>query len=951
MADTGDYQIQEFRARLIPGQLERETASYLVFPLHDAIDDFIGKILEIRNAKKLPYRQQPPWRSLNVYITSVLPSLVHPFIRGLSKQEGQKQHRHLLVLDRYPRPQPEQIAFLIRPWLRNWVERTFRDEIMKPAGKDAYNQLLAALAQPAVDWQSIDVATIMAHESHPLTYTALPSILAARLVDKQCRIGRNIIRWRLAQEPGSNRLALVSQPIAADYTPFSGRHIEGHFVYLIEFLMHTVPGDLPHHFVHIQISCRRYVEKPVKDFLFDRCSSVMIGVHRPRIIDPRSPWPASPILVPIRIRGQKNIGWYWEDRITELLNELKQQFEEEGRTDVDVRSLIEPTALGKNPRAYWRSEDLASDEDEYYILHAEGINPKHALKTGFSPEELYEAWSAVITLCQDILEPEAPIQRDKEASKPGKIASMIPFWELHEQEINKETNQVKKTRIHKPFQADTGGKKTITLDEKGKRALCEASFDRVYAGRPLTVLLFHITQNMYELVKQLLETCYLSSRITLIAERIEDDLVTPLDTKGIEISDEDLLEPNGQDQLSDFKRALQQRKVAWQQRLLKLLSRERSDRHATFVLVEMPHARWEQLSMAKNPKRIIRGLCVESQVGSQLIQSLVPENRGDQNRVENALSDLLVRQTGLVLGDICEVYRWAGVSHEMARRLTVIGLYRYRSNKYNIDYVVAVRILPNGRIEMLLPPAEEHQWQPYHVEQLALGNIFAKTAQLGKKAWRDKQGSSLKLEPALIERFVAHVCTNASGPTLILLEATDFRNVWKQMQNPAMRLDELSFSDLLDVITREHLKDTWIVRLREPGALIETPQYVRIGTDKQTGEQKIRFADGLFYIGSSGGFPIYHSIGRGPTYGSQPTDAFKDEEGSDEAFKHQHVLEVIPFFRSPGIEDTALACVAHYLRFTPAWEMGNTVLPLPNHLGLKAIQDYLCLLPERKDEE
>jgi hypothetical protein len=150
-------------------------------------------------------------------------------------------------------------------------------------------------------------------------------------------------------------------------------------------------------------------------------------------------------------------------------------------------------------------------------------------QAGFSPEELHEAWSAVMALCQDILEPEASILRDREASKPGKIAAMIPFWELHEQEINKETNQVKKTRIHKPFQADMGVKKTLTLDETGKRALCEASLDRIYAGRPLTVLLFHITQDMYESVKQLLETCYLSSRITLIAERIEDDLVTPLD--------------------------------------------------------------------------------------------------------------------------------------------------------------------------------------------------------------------------------------------------------------------------------------------------------------------------------------------------------------------------------------------------------------------------------------
>jgi hypothetical protein len=252
---------------------------------------------------------------------------------------------------------------------------------------------------------------------------------------------------------------------------------------------------------------------------------------------------------------------------------------------------------------------------------------------------------------------------------------------------------------------------------------------------------------------------------------------------------------------------------------------------------------------------------------------------------------------------------------------------------------------------MLLPPAEEHSWQPYNAELFTLGKIFTNTAKRGKRAWRDKQGSPLKLELSLVERFVAHVCANTNGPTLILLEATDFRDAWKQMQNPSMQLDKLSFSDQPEVITPEHLNDVWIVRLRESGALIETPQYVRIDTDKQTGEQKIRFADGLFYLGSSGGFPIYHSIGRGPTYGSQPEDALKAEAGSDEAFKHQHALEIIPFFRSTGIEDTALACVAHYLRFTPAWEMGNTTLPLPNHLGLKAVQDYLCLLPEKKEQE
>ncbi len=143
-----------------------------------------------------------------------------------------------------------------------------------------------------------------------------------------------------------------------------------------------------------------------------------------------------------------------------------------------------------------------------------------------------------------------------------------------------------------------------------------------------------------------------------------------------------------------------------------------------------------------------------------------------------------------------------------------------------------------------------------------------------------------------------------------------------------------------------------MVRLREAGALIETPQYVRLEGDDQE-EETIAFADGLFDVGPSGKFSVYHSIGRGPTYKKQNEirDYWKSSEGGEESFKHPHAVEIIPFFLQQGIEPLILARVAHFLRAIPSWDSGNTILPLPNHLAADAIRDYLCLLPKVDDGE
>jgi hypothetical protein len=925
MTTEKSYQIQEFRARLLPEQLEKERVWYLIFPYHQSLNTFLRQMERIRGKSLLP-RHMPPWRWLNKFLVALIPSLVHPFIKGLSKIKGE---RHLLVLDGYPRPSVDQITLLVRIWLRRWVESCFKRELQTLEGQDAYQQLLTGLASPATDWQSIDAGFLIREKNHPLIYTALPSLLAARLKGTQMLINDEPIEWQLAQE-GNNRLALVSQPILSHHVhDYNDKVIEGHFVYRVDFAVHTVPDDPdPRPFVHIQIASRRYVEKgPIRKFLYKRSSTVMVGVRKPRITT--GDWPVVPTLVPIRIRGIKTLR-FWDDRIVELLDDLKKIF-----TPDQVRSLIDPSILAEDPDAYWYSEN---EEDTYFILFAEGIRPDHALGSSFSPREFYQVWRAIMDRSRDVLEADVPLERDKDTAKPGKTVSMLSFWEMNEQKYDKKTKRPIKTAVKTPFNER---RKQRLLDESAKRILGIEAFQRVFSGEQVVVLLLYITEEMRDEVMKQLQNCSFKDCPNLVIKykRIDDALVTLLNPG--DIDPEDLELPDLDEEMWEQKHntlednlilAKRQRKAAWK----KLLTPLRPKQGAVFALIEIPQDSWEREEL--NPKGVIREVCIELRIGSQLLASFKKNEKAGASRVKNAVADLLVRQTGLLHGDICEIYAWAGMSPAIAEKLTVVGLYRHRSTKYMLDYVLAVRILPSGLIEMLLPGAS--QWQPYRTECFTLGSTFA---QVSKK-------ESLKLKQKVMERFVEHICLSTDGPTLLLLEATDFRTVWTQMQNPDMRLNELLFSTHPEAYKSKNVPDTWMVRLRESGALIETPQYVRLGEDDQE-EETIAFADGLFDVGPSGKFSVYHSIGRGPTYKKQNEirDYWKSSEGGEESFKHPHAVEIVPFFLQTGIEAVVLARVAHFLRNIPSWDSGNTILPLPNHLAADAIKDYLCLLP-RADE-
>src|SRR5690606_3210369 len=159
----------------------------------------------------------------------------------------------------------------------------------------------------------------------------------------------------------------------------------------------------------------------------------------------------------------------------------------------------------------------------------------------------------------------------------------------------------------------------------------------------------------------------------------------------------------------------------------------------------------------------------------------------------------------------------------------------------------------------------------------------------------------------------------------------DFRGAWPFLQNPNLRYNDLTLPNGSN-LKPEQARDLRFIRLRS-SENEETPQYVRVVEDEYGRPKAGRSADGLYWVGLSKKFPIFHSIGKMP----KMTSYQKDHEpktgrwGGKTAYKHQRILEIIPIFMQPGDDLDAWARLAHFLRYTPAWTEGRTVLPLPSH--------------------
>jgi RNaseH domain of pPIWI_RE len=99
-------------------------------------------------------------------------------------------------------------------------------------------------------------------------------------------------------------------------------------------------------------------------------------------------------------------------------------------------------------------------------------------------------------------------------------------------------------------------------------------------------------------------------------------------------------------------------------------------------------------------------------------------------------------------------------------------------------------------------------------------------------------------------------------------------------------------------------------------------------------------------------FFYYLSIGQMPkTARRQKRGIYKLDEGGGVAFKHQSIVEFVPFFLQQTDDPLTWCRVPHFLRFSPAWDGGNVLLPYPLHLARAVLEDHLCLPGETTDND
>jgi hypothetical protein len=227
----------------------------------------------------------------------------------------------------------------------------------------------------------------------------------------------------------------------------------------------------------------------------------------------------------------------------------------------------------------------------------------------------------------------------------------------------------------------------------------------------------------------------------------------------------------------------------------------------------------------------------------------------------------------------------------------------------------------------------------------------------------DRPQSPIRRSLGDLVRFVEDTLTNyLERPTIVLIEAENWRNkgVWAQLKNELLSqmLDRLEFVEDRQqprVYPRDDAQLSHLLAVIRIRSGDETPQYI---TNRETWQENTLSRDlqelSGFVDCTINGIFHYFSIGRLPKTVTNPQarkrtkDPYKVEDGGGVAFKHQQMLELVPFFVHPDFQNEeglkTLCRVPHYLRSSPAWSVGNILLSYPMHLGEQLIEDQICIL-------
>ena len=871
--------------------------------------------------------------------------IVHAFetFRLADQPADAREGRCMLSLETNERllPATNDVQRIVLTWVQHWFQTAFQTSDLGGIARqvELLNRLSDVILAYEPRWYQREVQDFWVQRRDGRRYQAIPSVLAALLHNKISVIDALPVTWRLAIDRATNRFIVVSDPLLSEY-PLEDEDgqihwVQGTFAYKIRFALHTFAGT-NEQWVHAFLSCTRYIDQTVTKMNWGHAMTIQVRTSKAR----KEGWPVAQTLVPLSAITYAGVNEVrWNDYLSDLLERL------------EVRTFVEPKELLARP-LFYRTPSAATNWDQFLLVHAEGIHPAHAVKTGFGCYERMETIQrSILHHLGEILLPGDPLKRDKGTSMVRKAAPLMTWEELRE-----------------------------FVPREQLAAFIRQALQRALRGKRLTLLICWYTPRTIEAIrKQLRRLLFLADddpwpeEITVIEREIPDELVGPLDCGD--------LDPNdfyNKARPADFfirwyrqmRHARGQRLYTWEKQIWSQLSVEPGS--SKLVLMEVPRPS-KKFQVSQWPKGTLRrAALIGWQAGHQVLHPMNPrydeehhpleENtRSSQGRAKNALADLLFRQTGLLFDLPRTIYsQQAKLPTRLADDLVVIGLYHKRANKTKdhprIDLPLAIRLLPSGLVEMSLPgeKGNKQAWQPYLDGTITeLAPRFAST-------------KGLLYSPAENLTFLRDILQeNTNRPTLILVRASDWRSrVWPQLRN-----DWLQDPHVLDVnnpnlaglpcllpMTPETDPNVRVVRLREQGTIGETPQYLatieEVSWDQVQEAKELRSSFGCIDTSMKGPFFHYLSLGQQPkTAHKQDSYAYKHAQGGAIAFKYQVPLEIVPIFLQQSDEPLHWARIPHFLRRSPAWDGGSLVLPYPLHLAQTAVEDCMALFGEVQQEE
>jgi hypothetical protein len=933
--------IVPMRFRIDETYLRKLEVSFSSFAYEQACENFLNSMKQFSSRD---HPENPPYRRLNTVLTALAPTLAHPFIKRGNADTRQPERQMLVVgIDVSRRPRPEQMSDLTYEWGKQWGQNSF-EKVIKGAGRDAHQRLLDLLQQPVQQWQETDAASLFLNlDAGTRTgYRAIPSVLASLLAGKQSNVHGKTITWRLVQD-GDYGLAAVSNPFRAQYEdPLSHKEKEGTFAYKLEFRLQTQVGS-PHCWIYLYVRCSRYVDARLKDANWRRDVSVKVGIDQPRL----SGWGWSPTLVTLPLTGGVT-NPRWQDDPSQLLSAMK------------ARDLVAPDLLLQAPQDY-RAASPLSLHDEYYVVHTEGFRPRHEVKTGFDFAELREIAKAVSNLLGLELSSGQTLVSDiptKQMYRPQLPLMMYSIGDLQE----------KKFVRKKPQQSAEESEQQNRLERK---KIILQGLRRASNHQPIFILLcWGETLARRTLEQEIRQALFMETddpwpddiRLIIAPTPIPGQLLEPLDSGQLNFADHYKRNvPQGERQKfreqwkTQMRRAFRDKTWAWENYLNSLLP---NGSGYGLALIELHELDSRKYYPDQHIKGAVRRACNKLGLASQMIFPIKQGKDGmvkteSQYRARNSVTDLVYRQTGLVYDRPVDLYIKAGIPQEQAERLRVIALYKLRKYTPKMDYPMAVRLCPDGTYQALLPQ-NPRQWLPFLEARKTVGELFMQ----GKE-------QDIRLSPDAQARFAAQIFTETRNePTLVLLEAQDWRNY---NVLPQFAHGKTPLKDQLDLVyvktfehlyTQEDLPNLRVIRLRTIGSSGETPQYFTVLEDEEdeTKEDKdLGHLTGFIDTQAESEFFHYFSIGRLPTTAAREQRGkpgfYKTDEGGGIAFKHQTIVEFVPFFLQAEDGPQAWCHVPHFMRVSPGWDGGNIVLPYPMHLAKCMIEDQLCILDSSLNEE